>query len=344
LKINVMKEDLPCHKTKLDSNVLRRLRVRTGMWPGTRVAEGSHIMKLNTGEDPAGFFWCVQTQEEVRDIQNFAATFKQSTYVFSSPAKLAVYSDNFNESEKTLVESLASYYVEEIQLVHPRGPYFLAGTCVGTETIYEIARQLSSRGFEVKLLLLVEPVHAFEVRSWVHAFWGWLFLVQSAFIYNVKQVLELPPSNTIRGFYKIIRKAFRRLPSEASLAFNANSSRASVTKSTYSFVRRTGGVSVFRGSLDDYAVIGGQLYLFPQYAGRVHLIFGRSSPFAFVTVKMLRRYIESYWKQRALGGLEIQIIPGSHEVMGTSGFGEAVAAAVNRTLFDQTASSPDAEK
>jgi len=122
LKINVMKEDLPCHKTKLDSNVLRRLRVRTGMWPGTRVAEGSHIMKLNTGEDPAGFFWCVQTQEEVRDIQNFAATFKQSTYVFSSPAKLAVYSDNFNESEKTLVESLASYYVEEIQLVHPRGP------------------------------------------------------------------------------------------------------------------------------------------------------------------------------------------------------------------------------
>ncbi len=55
------------------------------------------------------------------------------------------------------VESLAEHYLEEIKVVQPEGPYFIAGICSGGAVAYEMAQQLKSQGDEVALLALIEP-------------------------------------------------------------------------------------------------------------------------------------------------------------------------------------------
>jgi thioesterase domain-containing protein len=55
----------------------------------------------------------------------------------------------------TRIEEMAAHYIEEIQSVQPRGPYFLGGFCLGAYIALEIAHQLQSRGEEVGLLVSI---------------------------------------------------------------------------------------------------------------------------------------------------------------------------------------------
>jgi thioesterase domain-containing protein len=52
------------------------------------------------------------------------------------------------------IEDLASEYATAVQSLRPRGPYLLAGFCVGGVFAYEIARQLSSRSVPGRLVLV----------------------------------------------------------------------------------------------------------------------------------------------------------------------------------------------
>ena len=56
------------------------------------------------------------------------------------------------------IEHLAYTYVKEIATVQSKGPYLLGGVCMGGIVAYEIAHQLQSKGNEVALLALMEPV------------------------------------------------------------------------------------------------------------------------------------------------------------------------------------------
>ncbi len=65
-------------------------------------------------------------------------------------------------------DELAADYIQAIRRVQPRGPYYLAGYCVGCYGTFEIARQLRSAGEEVACLILVDPdVHP-SVVPWLH--------------------------------------------------------------------------------------------------------------------------------------------------------------------------------
>jgi thioesterase domain-containing protein len=65
-------------------------------------------------------------------------------------------------------DELAADFIEAIRRVQPRGPYYLAGYCVGCYGTFEIARQLRSAGEEVASLILVDPdVHP-AVVPWLH--------------------------------------------------------------------------------------------------------------------------------------------------------------------------------
>jgi amino acid adenylation domain-containing protein len=52
------------------------------------------------------------------------------------------------------VEDMAAHYVSEIRTVHPDGPFFLSGYCLGGVIAVEMARQLKQQGFEVPLVAL----------------------------------------------------------------------------------------------------------------------------------------------------------------------------------------------
>ena len=51
------------------------------------------------------------------------------------------------------VEAIALQFVEDIQAIQPRGPYFLAGQCEGGVVVREIARQLQRQGHEIATLM-----------------------------------------------------------------------------------------------------------------------------------------------------------------------------------------------
>ncbi len=60
------------------------------------------------------------------------------------------------EIEKQDIMGLAETRIAQIQAIQPRGPYFLAGACLGGVIAFEIARQLEERGEQVGFVALVD--------------------------------------------------------------------------------------------------------------------------------------------------------------------------------------------
>ncbi len=56
------------------------------------------------------------------------------------------------------IEAMAASYVEEMVHFWPDGPYRIVGSCFGGVVAYEVARQLSARGLNVDLLMLIDAV------------------------------------------------------------------------------------------------------------------------------------------------------------------------------------------
>lgn len=61
-------------------------------------------------------------------------------------------------SEKPLarIEDMATYYINALQTVQPKGPYMIGGWSLGGIIAYEMAQQLSSQGHEIALLSLID--------------------------------------------------------------------------------------------------------------------------------------------------------------------------------------------
>jgi len=55
------------------------------------------------------------------------------------------------------LEDIAALRVQQIQNEIPRGPYALAGFCIGGVVAFEVARQLAARGEQVKALVMIDP-------------------------------------------------------------------------------------------------------------------------------------------------------------------------------------------
>ena len=56
----------------------------------------------------------------------------------------------------TRVEDMAAQYIQAIQAVQPRGPYFLTGYSFGGLVCFEMAQQLRSQGHDVVLVALID--------------------------------------------------------------------------------------------------------------------------------------------------------------------------------------------
>jgi thioesterase domain-containing protein len=59
-----------------------------------------------------------------------------------------------NSAPLERVEELAEYFAAQILEFHPEGPCIIAGHCAGGAIAFELARQLQTRGTEVRMLVL----------------------------------------------------------------------------------------------------------------------------------------------------------------------------------------------
>ncbi len=75
------------------------------------------------------------------------------------------------------IEGLATFFLEAVRQIQPRGPYHLGGWSFGTLVAYEMARQLEARGEKVALVALLDaPAPGYGRRMTlgqiVHTFYG----------------------------------------------------------------------------------------------------------------------------------------------------------------------------
>jgi thioesterase domain-containing protein/acyl carrier protein len=63
-----------------------------------------------------------------------------------------------NIVEEPCIEEMASYYLREIRVMQPHGPYYLGGFCFGGFLALEAAHQLRSQGETVDLVVMINTV------------------------------------------------------------------------------------------------------------------------------------------------------------------------------------------
>ena len=71
-------------------------------------------------------------------------------------------------SPLTTIEEMAALYIAQLRTVQPRGPYYLAGYCMGGTIAYEVAQQLHRAGESVALLALLDTMnwHKIPLTIW----------------------------------------------------------------------------------------------------------------------------------------------------------------------------------
>ncbi|MBC6433148.1 amino acid adenylation domain-containing protein, partial [Nostoc sp. HG1] len=76
----------------------------------------------------------------------------------------------------TQVEDMAAQYIQELEVVQPQGPYFLAGHSFGGKLAFEMAQQLLRKGHKVALVAILDTTAPFyqekpEGFDWDNARW-----------------------------------------------------------------------------------------------------------------------------------------------------------------------------
>ena len=112
----------------------------------------SPLVPIQPQGEQAPFFWMPGSGGNVIHFQQLAYHLgnDQPFYALQPPSLDGV-SEPF-----TRIEDIATYYLQAIQSVQPKGPYYLGGHSFGVFVAFEMARQLQKQGETVAVLALLD--------------------------------------------------------------------------------------------------------------------------------------------------------------------------------------------
>jgi amino acid adenylation domain-containing protein len=188
------------------------------------------------------------------------------------------------------VEALAARYLDELRGVQPEGPYLLGGLCAGGMIAYEMAQQLRAQGQRVALLALLDT--------------------------------PFPGSNLLfrRPRYLALRMAhhiavFCTLKSRQRMEY-VKGRWATLTRRRAGRAGPHNGVPPDDDSADDplRSILRTYHYILPDYApkpygGYMVLFFAEECHMGLFTDSRKK------WRRLATGRLELQVVPGRHQLM-----------------------------
>jgi thioesterase domain-containing protein/acyl carrier protein len=129
---------------------------------------GSNVIFL-AGHEGKDKLFCICGIDLYQTLANQLDNTLGTYGVYVAPEKvLGKFNEDIDQSyDYRLVEDLAKRYMDEIVSVQPEGPYHLLGLSFGGILAYEIAQQLSRRGADIPLLVLLDSVlpNAVKVRA-----------------------------------------------------------------------------------------------------------------------------------------------------------------------------------
>ena len=155
------------------------------------------------------------------------------------PSEISVYGfqsqglDGRGEARGT-VEEMAEHYVSELVKYRSAGPYWLGGYCMGGIVAYEMARQLRSRGSEVRMVAMLDTYNLSAVRKpseW-HALW-------QKFVFHLENLQQLNAGEwkpylgekflmIVNSAHQVVAIAMRRLRGGKDRVVNSPQSWASI--------------------------------------------------------------------------------------------------------------------
>ena len=129
---------------------------------------GSNAIFL-AGNESKNKLFCICGIDLYQTLANQLTNTLDTYGVYVAPEKaLGKFNEDIDQSyDYRFVEDLAKRYMDEITSVQPEGPYHLLGLSFGGILAYEIAQQLSRRGADIPLLVLLDSVlpNAVKVRA-----------------------------------------------------------------------------------------------------------------------------------------------------------------------------------
>lgn len=120
------------------------------------VVDKNKLLEIQVGIASRPRFFCVHGEDgDISFLRHWVKHLgEQPFYAFQSRTAI----EGARETYQTL-EELAGDYVNELQKMQPRGPYYLGGYGAGGIIAYEMAQQLSGKGEEVAILTLIDSVN-----------------------------------------------------------------------------------------------------------------------------------------------------------------------------------------
>jgi len=204
------------------------------------------------------------------------------------------------ELAETRVEDMAERYLAELRSLQPKGPYYLGGYCFGGYVAYELARKLHSEGERTALLLLIDsaaPNGSYDRVTWWHPRFLPQFLLNSFFL--AQDVLRLKTSER----RELVKRKWTVL--KRSLVQRSSLSGRNIID-VEEFID-TSNFPEDELKLWQVHLRAGNEYVPQPYSGRVTLLRTRRQP-------ILCSFDPLYgWGTLAQQGVDVRVIPGSHE-------------------------------
>ena len=196
------------------------------------------------------------------------------------------------------IETIASYYITEIQTIDKEGPYALAGFSLGGKIAYEMARQLDEKGMKVSFLGLLDATAEGAVSHQ-----PFLQRIQYRISYFINYV-----SWNIASFFKepnetkfsVIRRRWN------GLGKRIRGMDIKIDKENLVSKGRKNELPKFLRKVHRANRRASRSYIIRPYNGTVHLFKALKQTFYIAEP-------EKYgWDRFAKGGVTVHVIPGEH--------------------------------
>jgi thioesterase domain-containing protein/acyl carrier protein len=179
------------------------------------------------------------------------------------------------------VEDMAAHYVKEMRELQPVGPYFIGGRSLGGAIAFEMARQLRAEGQAIALLALLDTYPAQPAQ-----------LVQRL----AGHAANLRSLSFSKKFGYVARKA----------RFAPRKIKGRVWRTIYDSLQKSGRtLPRVLESATEFNSLAAHRYQPQAYDGLVTLFWARDDLRA-------SNDLVAGWRALAIGGIEVQEIPGTH--------------------------------
>jgi thioesterase domain-containing protein len=191
------------------------------------------------------------------------------------------------------IRTMAAAYIEMLQTLQPRGPYYLGGYCFAGNVAFEMACQLEARGETVALLAVLEAMPPEAMHRRQRITWRNLGAFARNAVWWGRDFVWRPPRLVMADLARLARKLARRAPARPDF-------------------RELGEVvdlEHYPPGFRHYAEVhyrAMQQYRPGVYGGRITLFRARTRP-------LLNFDPLLGWGPHAAGGITVQVVPGQHE-------------------------------